>query len=105
MRAFRQAFADHLLRAGAGAVLDPDDGCALADRGFDGAQLLPAVDDAERASQDGEVLGSHADRSSGDGAESGDDAVGGRDLVHALGPAVLAEMGRELAELAKASFV
>ena len=71
-----QAERDHaLLDAGAGALVDADDRAAGLDREVHHLGDLLAVDLAERAAEDGEVLGEHADLAAVDGAVAGDHAV------------------------------
>ena len=71
-----EAERDHaLLDAGAAALVDADDRAAGLDREVHDLDDLLAVDLAERAAEDGEVLGEHADLAAVDGAVAGDDAV------------------------------
>ena len=67
---------DHaLLDPGAGALVDADDRAAGLDREVHDLDDLLAVDLAQRAAEDREVLGEHADLAAVDGAVAGDDAV------------------------------
>ena len=71
-----EAERDHaLLDAGAGALVDADDRAAGLDGEVHHLGDLLAVHLAERAAEDGEVLGEHADLAAVDGAEAGDHAV------------------------------
>ena len=67
---------DHaLLDAGAGALVDADDRAAGLDREVHDLGDLLAVDLAQRAAEDREVLGEDAHLAAVDGAEAGDHAV------------------------------
>ena len=71
-----QAERDHaLLDAGAAALVDADDRAAGLDGEVHDLDDLLAVDLAERAAEDREVLGEHADLAAVDGAVAGDHAV------------------------------
>ena len=71
-----EAEGDHaLLDAGAGALVDADDRAAGLDREVHDLGDLLAVDLAQRAAEDGEVLGEHAHLAAVDGAVAGDHAV------------------------------
>ena len=79
---------DALLDAGAGALVDADDRAAGLDGEVHDLGDLLAVDLAQRAAEDGEVLGEHAHLAAVDGAVAGDHAV-------AVGPLLLQpERGR-----------
>ena len=99
-----EAERDHaLLDAGAGALVDADDRAAGLDGEVHHLGDLLAVDLAQRAAEDGEVLGEHAGLAAVDGAEAGDHAV-------AVGPVLLqAERGGavpgELVELDEGALV
>ena len=84
-----QAERDHaLLDPGAAALVDADHRPAGAQREIQDLDDLLAVHLAERAAEDGDVLGEHADVPAVDGAVAGDHAV-------AVGPVVgQAEVGR-----------
>ena len=66
---------DALLDAGAGALVDADDRAAGLDGEVHDLGDLLAVDLAQRAAEDGEVLGEHAHLAALDGAVAGDHAV------------------------------
>ena len=71
-----QAQGDHaLLDPGAGALVDADDRAAGLDGQVHHLGDLLAVDLAQGAAEDGEVLGEHADLAALDGAVAGEDAV------------------------------
>ncbi len=71
-----EAEGDHaLLDAGSGALVDADDRTAGLDGEVHHLGDLLAVDLAQRAAEDGEVLGEHAGLAAVDGAEPGDHAV------------------------------
>ena len=99
-----QAERDHaLLDARAGALVDADDRAAGLHGEVHHLDDLLAVDLAERAAEDGEVLGEHAHLAAVDGAVAGDHAV-------AVGPVLLqAERRRavpgELVELDERALV
>ena len=77
-----------LLDAGAAGVVDADDRAAGLQREVHHLDDLLAVDLAQRAAEDGEVLGEHGDRAAVDGAVAGDHAVAVRAVV------LQAEVGR-----------
>ena len=66
---------DAFLDAGAAAVVDPDDGAAGLHGVVHDLDDLLAVDLAEAAAEDGEVVAVDRDRAAVDGAGAGDDAV------------------------------
>src|SRR3712207_6568214 len=71
-----EAEGDHaLLDARAAALVDADDGAAVADGQVEDLDDLLAVDLAEAAAEDRDVLGEDAHRAAVDGAVAGDDAV------------------------------
>ena len=72
---------DALLDAGAGALVDADDRAAGLDREVHDLGDLLAVDLAQRAAEDREVLGEHADLAAVDGAVAGDHAVAVRPVL------------------------
>ena len=99
-----QAERDHaLLDAGAGALVDADDRAAGLDGEVHHLGDLLAVDLAERAAEDREVLGEHAHLAAVDGAVAGDHAV-------AVGPVLLQPerrraVPRQLVELDEGALV
>ena len=72
---------DALLDARAGALVDADDRAAGLDGEVHHLGDLLAVDLAERAAEDREVLGEHADLAAVDGAVAGDHAVAVRPVL------------------------
>ena len=72
---------DALLDAGAGALVDADDRAAGLDGEVHHLGDLLAVDLAERAAEDREVLGEHAHLAAVDGAVAGDHAVAVRAVL------------------------
>ena len=72
---------DALLDARAGALVDADDRAAGLDREVHDLGDLLAVDLAQRAAEDREVLGEHADLAAVDGAVPGDHAVAVRPVA------------------------
>ena len=94
---------DALLDARAAALVDADDRAAVLHREVEDLDDLLAVDLAEAAAEDGDVLAEDRDRPAVDGAVAGDHAVAERALV------LHAEVGRavpgELVELDERALV
>ena len=94
----RQALANELVSARAGTIEQPDDGQFVPLGQFDHAAFLVEIINAERATQNREILGDHRRRPPFDLAKPGDNAIGRGVLIGNGGDRGM-DMGRQLAQL------